>query len=103
MSERYDREYEVSEGYRVQLLELAETHRLEISELNKKLLIYENNADVDDLFSGISEGILIFLRGVYNLGYTTPGGISITIGSLLTVAVLGAFLTFILKKILARD
>lgn len=96
--ECYERECQISEGYRLEILELEESHRLEILGLNKKLLDYKNNADVGSLFNGISESILIFIRGVSSLGYTTSGGISITIGGLLTVAVLGAFLTFILKK-----
>lgn len=75
----------------------------ELEEANLKIFDYKNNADFSDLFSGISEGMLIFVRGVSSLGYTIPGGISITIGGLITVAVLGAFLTFILKKILGRD
>ena len=82
---------------------ISEQRLLEIKKLNNRLLDYENNADVGNLFTGISEGLLIFIRGVGSLGYTTPGGISITIGGLLTVAVLGAFLTFVLKKISGRD
>lgn len=82
---------------------LSEQRLLEIKKLNNRILDYENNADVGNLFIGISEGLLIFIRGVGSLGYTTPGGISITIGGLLTVAVLGAFLTFALKKIFGRD
>lgn len=86
--ERYCRESEISENF-----------RLEIIELNKKLLDYANNADVDDLFTGVSDGLLTFITGIGALGFTSPNGVSITISSLVTLAVLGAFLVFILRMI----
>lgn len=79
--------------------EFSDRQADEIIELNKKLLDYANNADVDDLFTGVSDGLLTFITGVGSLGFTSPNGVSITISSLVTLSVLGAFLVFILRMI----
>lgn len=70
-----------------------------IVELNEKLLIYSSNADIDDLFTGVSDGLLTFITGIGALGFTSPNGVSITISSLITLTVLGAVLLFILRMI----
>ena len=74
----------------------------ELASVNRKLLDYKNNAHFGELFPSISESIMIFLGGVSELGYTTPGGLKITIGGLLTIAVLGAFISFLLKIFTGR-
>ena len=78
---------------------LSDTQCEKIVELNEKLLIYSSNADVDDLFTGVSDGLLTFITGIGALGFTSSNGVSITISSLVTLAVLGAFLVFILRMI----
>ena len=68
---------------------------------DQKFLIFElENSDMlDNLFTGITDSILTLVRGVSDLGYTTSSGISITIGSLFVVAILGVVVLFIIKLI----
>ena len=73
----------------------------ELAAVNEKMLIYKSNADLDKLFPSISQSILVFVKGIASLGITI-GGISITIGGLLTIAVIGLFISFILKIWLGR-
>lgn len=64
-------------------------------------LFERDNADaLDEIFTGTSQGLLEILRGVADLGYTTSGGVNVTIGGLLTVAVLGACVIFILRLVM---
>ena len=73
----------------------------ELASVNEKMLIYKSNGDLDKLFPSISQSILVFVKGIASLGITI-GGISITIGGLLTIAVIGLFISFILKIWLGR-
>ena len=98
IDQRYQEQLKISSSY----FETINEQKEAISKLNLELFDYKNNADIGELFPGITSGIMILLRGVTSLGYTTPGGVSITIGGLLVLAVLGAFLTFILKMIFGR-
>ena len=78
---------------------VEEELREEISDKNRLIFDLKNNADVADLFTGISDGLLTFILGIGALGFTTPNGTTITISTVLILAVLGGFLMFILRMI----
>ena len=71
----------------------------DISKLKSYAFELENSNALDELFTGTSQGILTIIRGVADLGYTTTSGLSVTVGGLLVVSILGAFIVFVLKII----
>ena len=71
-------------------------------ELSQKYFNLLNNSHVDDLFSGLLGSILTLILNVGKLGFTMPGGFTITISGLIILFVLGALLSFVLRKFLGR-
>ena len=59
----------------------------------------ENANALDEILTGTAQSILIFVRGVADLGYSPAPGVNVTIGGLLTVSVIGAFVLFILRLV----
>lgn len=82
-----------------QVTDLEIVYEQRVADLRREIFDLRNNADIPDLFTGISDSLLTFVLGIGGLGFTTPNGVSITISSLITLAVLGAFLVFILRMI----
>ena len=69
----------------------------EIVDLKRQLFEKDNANAIDEIFSGTFEGLLTFVQGVANLGYSPVQGVNVTVGGLLTVAILGALIVFILR------
>ena len=82
-----------------ELQRVSHEHFVRANTLEYKLLEMENANAIDELFTGTAQAILIFFRGIADLGYSPSPGINITIGGLLVVAVVGAFLIFLLRMI----
>ena len=77
-----------------------------IDEYNDLNLIYNDlrfdkeTADmIDELFTGVSKSVVTIISGISSLGYSPKPGVNVTVGGLITVALLGAFLLFILRLV----
>ena len=82
-----------------ELQRVSHEHFVRANTLEYKLREMENANALDEIFTGTAQSILIFIRGVADLGYSPAPGINITLGGLLTVSVIAAFVVFLLRMI----
>lgn len=63
----------------------------ELEAAESKLFEMENANALDQVFTGTSQGLVSLIREVAKLGYSPSPGVNITIGGLLTIGVIAAF------------